>query len=444
MLGSPRGVITRRTALQKGGIVFAGSILGLSSASAAAAEPTEIDECTDISGPGEYVLTDDLDVEGDCFGLSGSDITLDGNGHTISGDGTGTGIIGGSNPVVRNLNIENFEIGCYISGGEFGEMTLKNIVVSDTSIGIIGPIQVTVTIRDSILKNNGVGIGTTEAFGITITESILSGNNVAVSTNDEGNIMEVENSTIVDNGRGIEAGVGTFVNNTIADNDGYGLQLGGLIAPADVGPVTIVGNNIRNNAGPGIEFTSAVGSVRENTITNNQSGVVMTGEFFAVGSLPPDYEIIRNNIENNSEFGIENNSDTSFDGEITTYASCNYWGDPTGPVHPENPFEAPMGDEIDGDVEFIPWSVEPIRDGEATCIGGQPIGDFQNQPTDPDEDGFYEDISGDGESDIVDVQALFTNRENEVVQNNPNAFDFNEDGTVNVVDVQRLFSEVLN
>lgn len=421
---------------------MAGSVLGLSSAStSAAADPIEIDECTRISEPGEYVLTDDLEVEGGCFELDSSDIVVDGNGHTISGDGTGTGIIGEANPVIRDLTIENFGTGCYISGNETGEMTLENTVVSNTSLGIDGDIQVNVSVRDSIIKNNRVGIGTTEAFGITITESTLSGNEVAVSTNLEGNIMEVEDSTVTDNGDGIEAGIGRFIDNTITDNDGYGLQLGGLEGPADVGPITIAGNEIRNNAGPGIEFNSAVGTVRENTITGNQSGVVITGEFFDVGSIPPDYEITKNVIENNSKFGIKNDSDTLFDGEITTHASCNYWGDPTGPVHPENPSEDPTGDEIDGDVEFIPWSVESIRDGEATCIGGQPIGDFQNQPTDPDGDGLYEDVNGDGESDIADAQALFANRENEVVQNNSNAFDFNEDGTVDVVDVQKLFTE---
>jgi hypothetical protein len=72
-----------------------------------------------------------------------------------------------------------------------------------------------------------------------------------------------------------------------------------------------------------------------------------------------------------------------------------------------------------------------------------PIGEFQNQPTDPDSDGRYEDINGDGESDIVDVQALFKNSDDETIQNNPDAFDFNGDGSVDVVDVQKLFNEVL-
>ncbi|OYR51709.1 hypothetical protein DJ74_03285 [Halorubrum sp. Ea8] len=71
-----------------------------------------------------------------------------------------------------------------------------------------------------------------------------------------------------------------------------------------------------------------------------------------------------------------------------------------------------------------------------------PVGDFQNSPTDPDDDGLYEDVNGDGQFDIVDVQALFANLDDETIENYPDAFDFNGDGTVDVVDVQKLFTEV--
>ncbi|WP_144923391.1 PKD domain-containing protein [Halorubrum salsamenti] len=72
-----------------------------------------------------------------------------------------------------------------------------------------------------------------------------------------------------------------------------------------------------------------------------------------------------------------------------------------------------------------------------------PVDDFENSPADPDGDGFYEDINGDGQFDIVDVQALFANLDDGTVQNNPDAFDFNQDGGVDVVDVQKLYNEVL-
>jgi PKD repeat protein len=78
-----------------------------------------------------------------------------------------------------------------------------------------------------------------------------------------------------------------------------------------------------------------------------------------------------------------------------------------------------------------------VRDtGDA---GPGPIGDFQNAPTDPDGDGLYEDVNGNGEVTLTDVQALFVNRESTVVQENEEAFDFNDNGEFNLVDVQRLF-----
>jgi hypothetical protein len=62
--------------------------------------------------------------------------------------------------------------------------------------------------------------------------------------------------------------------------------------------------------------------------------------------------------------------------------------------------------------------------------------------TDPDGDGRFEDVNGDGDVDTVDVQALFAHRDDEAVRNNAEAFDFNRDGAADVVDVQALFREV--
>jgi uncharacterized membrane protein len=63
-------------------------------------------------------------------------------------------------------------------------------------------------------------------------------------------------------------------------------------------------------------------------------------------------------------------------------------------------------------------------------------------PGDLDGDGLYEDVNGDGELNIGDAQALFSNRDAPVVQDNIEAFDFNGDGSVNAGDAQALFNEV--
>ncbi|MBX0324348.1 hypothetical protein EGH21_15060 [Halomicroarcula sp. F13] len=63
-------------------------------------------------------------------------------------------------------------------------------------------------------------------------------------------------------------------------------------------------------------------------------------------------------------------------------------------------------------------------------------------PSDPDGDGLYEDVNGDGSTNVGDAQALFSNRDSPAVQNYADAYDFNGDGVVNVGDAQTLFSEV--
>ena len=41
---------------------------------------------------------------------------------------------------------------------------------------------------------------------------------------------------------------------------------------------------------------------------------------------------------------------------------------------------------------------------------------------------------------VGDAQALFANTDDPVVQNNVDAFDYNDDGSVNVGDAQALFA----
>ncbi|ERH08369.1 MAG: hypothetical protein J07HX64_00109 [halophilic archaeon J07HX64] len=70
-------------------------------------------------------------------------------------------------------------------------------------------------------------------------------------------------------------------------------------------------------------------------------------------------------------------------------------------------------------------------------------------PQDLDDDGLYEDIDGDGQFTIFDVQAFFVNFQSEPVQNNPVAFNFSEDENpeetgVTIFDVQGLFIRLTN
>lgn len=71
-----------------------------------------------------------------------------------------------------------------------------------------------------------------------------------------------------------------------------------------------------------------------------------------------------------------------------------------------------------------------------------PVGDFENEPRDPDEDGLYEDVNGDGSVDVADVQTLFAHRDTDAIRNYTWAFDFNRDGSFGIADIEALFEQV--
>jgi hypothetical protein len=67
---------------------------------------------------------------------------------------------------------------------------------------------------------------------------------------------------------------------------------------------------------------------------------------------------------------------------------------------------------------------------------------YEGLPTDIDNDGYYEDINGDGELTVADVQGLWAHRNADTITNYGEHYDFNEDGTFDVVDVQALWNEL--
>ena len=73
--------------------------------------------------------------------------------------------------------------------------------------------------------------------------------------------------------------------------------------------------------------------------------------------------------------------------------------------------------------------------GPPTVTGGA-------APTDPDGDGHYEDLNGNGRLDYEDIEILFSNFDADSVTMNASAYDFNENGQLDFDDVVDLYEEV--
>lgn len=103
-----------------------------------------------------------------------------------------------------------------------------------------------------------------------------------------------------------------------------------------------------------------------------------------------------------------------------------------GAFHDEDPNGTRAGSAYVFDL-----SEESGGDGPPAIVGGDP-------PTDPDGDGLYEDVDGDGDFTIGDVQVFFQNRNSDVVQDNAEFFNFSGGGQdeVTIADVQVLFQEL--
>jgi arabinan endo-1,5-alpha-L-arabinosidase len=91
----------------------------------------------------------------------------------------------------------------------------------------------------------------------------------------------------------------------------------------------------------------------------------------------------------------------------------------------------------DGGTPSTEWSVPPAGADRCGDSGDTvAVGDYEAR--DPDDDGRYEDVTGDGATTHGDVNAFFRHLESDGVQNNPAKFDFDGNGRVGFADVLEL------
>lgn len=100
-------------------------------------------------------------------------------------------------------------------------------------------------------------------------------------------------------------------------------------------------------------------------------------------------------------------------------------------------FELTVSDEVASDTDTV--SVTVVSDSPSPLPGRDAV------PRDIDDDGVYEDVDGDGEVTLADVELYYTeiyqNRSSEYVQSNKKYFDVTGDGEITLHDVQALFEQ---
>lgn len=123
-----------------------------------------------------------------------------------------------------------------------------------------------------------------------------------------------------------------IIDNEIYDSDRYGIFIGGF-PQLNYGNHTISGNTITGSSGaPGIGLWNILGC---DTITIN-------------------FNNIYDNVYGISASGCD----------ATVDATCNWWGDVSGPSHLTNPLGT--GDAVSNEVDFDPWLLGAVPD--AVCL----------------------------------------------------------------------------
>ncbi|WP_435079774.1 right-handed parallel beta-helix repeat-containing protein [Halococcus sp. AFM35] len=172
---------------------------------ASTATPTEIGSCTQITEPGRYVLTADIEnsTADQCIQIFARDVVLDGAGHTIDG-------------------VDDFPTDGIVVFGSDGatNVTVTNATVTDWGGGIEYEAS-TGEIRDSVVASNSRGIAFTFGAG-----GIVVANNT-IAENDQGIYLQsssdnaITNTTASGNGQAYysdsDPQEGPSINNTVRD-----------------------------------------------------------------------------------------------------------------------------------------------------------------------------------------------------------------------------------
>lgn len=254
-------------------------------------------------------------------------------------------------------------------------------------IYIVVPVDSTTIISGFTIRNGyqATGGGVFFAFcSPTITNTIITDN----STDSQGAGIFclqaspiIRGNTITTNTAGtwgggiccLEGSEPTIVNNTIMNNTAD--MTGGGIFCSNSSPI-IIGNTIKLNVaaqtGGGIACWWSSSTIKDNIITRNIVGEHGGGIYCSRSSPVIDSCAITSNIGDGVYCEFSSNPVISYndivdntgygvlniDSTVVVNAEYNWWGDSTGPYHPDsNP--GGQGDTVSDYVDFIPWLYWP-------------------------------------------------------------------------------------
>jgi parallel beta-helix repeat protein len=267
-----------------------------------------------------YTLTSNITSDANGIIIERDNMMLDGNGYTLQGSGTGTGIYlsGRENVTVRNTQIQAFRYGIVLTDSSNNSISGNTITTNGNGIAFSGSSNN--NINGNTMTNNGecimfsgslnnsisVNTITNNWYGIAFSGSStnsISGNTITANTysgiglSDSSNNNSISGNTITNNEYGVVLS-GSSNNNSISGNSITANNVYGIYLSGSSNNNSLSVNSITNNGNDGIALMSSSGnSISGNNITNNDlHGIVL---FYSSTN-----SISENNITNNDGDGI--------------------------------------------------------------------------------------------------------------------------------------------
>jgi parallel beta-helix repeat protein len=288
-------------------------------------------------------LTSDLHCTGNALFITGPlpgapNITIDLNGFSVTGDGTGIGIsvVGVGGVTVKGPGrVSNFQVG--LSVAQVQDVVAYDLTLFNNQNGIIAIRTSATRIFDNVIRagrNGQIGVTIATSNKIFLYRNTITGHSsfgVFIPTGDPPDITfpTIAENTIKHNGAGIfVTGLDSdsiIRGNLVEENDGNGIEIGNIIEAG----CTVEDNNVHANAGSGIVISGSgipqTGClIQNNLVTKNQvNGIsIVSGVQLPVGT-----RVLGNRLSSN---GI----DLLWDGVSTSCFSQNVFTTSTPAVFP--------------------------------------------------------------------------------------------------------------
>jgi hypothetical protein len=242
--------------------------------------------CTDLDQSGAYDLVGDVGGNvssgAPCVSVTASDVTIDGNGHTLTGNGSGTavgvGVPGLSNVTVENLSVQGYEYGLNLSSTT--EPTVRDVTVDSQFTGVAVDGSTAAVVANATLTVEGTAVSATDSdrariTNVTATQSFVGGGVVEIGTSRDALVADVTGSGPFFGGLGA---LGTR-NLTVRQLALSGVDTG--VTARRVQNLSIAGLTLAN-VETGLEFRGRNGAEtpdRETATVRNATVDLRTGSF---------------------------------------------------------------------------------------------------------------------------------------------------------------------